>query len=72
MAPLTRFQPIGTTDSEYAFCALLEGLAQRFPCYPRRPRELWQAVAELGGALGHDGTFNFLLGDGRVSVPRWI
>ena len=68
--PLGRFQPIGTTDSEYAFCVLLAGLQRRFKTYPRKPSELWAAVAELGGALGGDGTFNFLLGDGRHLYAR--
>ncbi len=67
---LGRFNPIGNTDSEHAFCVLLEGLRKRFPAYPTRRRELWQAVAELGGQLGADGTFNFLLGDGRHLYAR--
>ncbi len=67
---LGRFTPIGDTDSEHAFCALLDGLDRRFPSYPRRRTELWQAVAELGGELGRDGTFNFLLGDGAHLFAR--
>ncbi len=46
---LGRFNPIGNTDSEHAFCVLLEGLRKRFPAYPTRRRELWEAVAEIGG-----------------------
>jgi glutamine amidotransferase len=61
---LERFQPIGNTDSEYAFCVMLEGLHQRFPSYPRQRRKLWEAIAEISGQLGCTGTFNFLLGDG--------
>ena len=68
--PLGRFQPIGTTDSEYAFSVLMAGLERRFKQYPRKPSELWEAVAELGGQLGGDGTFNFLLGDGRHLYAR--
>jgi len=49
---------------------LLDRLARRFPDYPARPTELWQAVAEIGGALGKKGTFNFLLGDGRHLYAR--
>ena len=67
---LGRFQPIGDTDSEHAFCHLLDQLSARFPAYPRRVTALWQAVAELGGELGGDGVFNFLLGDGRHLVAR--
>ena len=67
---LGRFQPLGTTDSEYAFCVLLAGLERRFDRYPRKPSDLWQAVADIGGELGGDGTFNFLLGDGRHLFAR--
>ena len=67
---LGRFHPIGDTDSEHAFCFLLEQLRTRFADYPRSPRALWEAVAEIGGALGKDGSFNFLLGDGRHLFAR--
>ena len=68
--PIGRFHPIGSTDSEYAFCAMLHRLEQRFPRYPRAQRDLWNAVAEIGGRIGRDGTFNFLLGDGRQLFAR--
>lgn len=67
---LGHFHPIGTTDSEHAFCYLLEALRASFPGYPRRVTELWEAIAEVGGELGQDGTFNFLLGDGRHLFAR--
>ncbi len=67
---LGRFTPIGTTDSEYAYCYLLETLRSSFPSYPKSVKELWQAIAEVGGELGRDGTFNFLLGDGRHLYAR--
>lgn len=67
---LGRFHPIGTTDSEHAFCYLLEVLRASFQGYPRRVTELWEAIAEVGGELGQDGTFNFLLGDGRHLFAR--
>jgi glutamine amidotransferase len=65
-----KFHPIGTTDSEHAFCYLLEALRAGFPDYPTRVTDLWKAVAEVGGELGNDGTFNFLLGDGRHLYAR--
>src|SRR5262245_52775655 len=37
---LGRFRPIGETDSEHAFCALLSRLDERFRDYPRDPRKL--------------------------------
>lgn len=66
---LGRFRPIGTTDSEHAFCVLLDRLARRFPRYPSRER-LCAAVAAIGAKLGEGGTFNFLLGDGRHLFAR--
>jgi glutamine amidotransferase len=63
--------PIGDTDSEHAFCWILEQLRAAFPGgYPRNPRLLWQAVADLGGELGADGKLNFLLADGRHLFAR--
>ncbi|HEU0032536.1 MAG TPA: class II glutamine amidotransferase [Kofleriaceae bacterium] len=68
---LRRFHPIGNTDSEYAFCVMLDHLHKRFPAsYPRTRRALWNAVAEIGGKLGRAGTFNFLLGDGTHLYAR--
>src|SRR5262245_57989211 len=67
---LGRFRPIGTTDSERAYCHMLETLRASFPDYPPRVRDLWQAVAEVGGKLGEQGSFNFLLGDGRHLYAR--
>jgi predicted glutamine amidotransferase len=68
--PLGSFRPIGTTDSEHACCALLGALEGSFSGYPRRPSELWEAVAAIGAELSTHGTFNFLLGDGRHLYAR--
>jgi glutamine amidotransferase len=68
--PLGRYAPIGNTDSEHAFCALLEMLRKKFPAYPKRPQDLWAAVAKFGGEIGRLGTFNFLLGDGEQLFAR--
>ena len=68
--PLGRYRPIGETDSEYAFCALLHRLDSTFPSYPRSARAFWQAVATIGGELGEKGTLNFLLGDGTHLFAR--
>jgi glutamine amidotransferase len=67
---LGSFRPVGTTDSEYACCILLEALRTGFSDYPRRASDLWQAVADVGGEIGAHGTFNFLLGDGRHLFAR--
>jgi predicted glutamine amidotransferase len=67
---LGRFQPIGDTDSEHAFCAMLGALAHDFDGYPRKANELADAVAAYAGKIGKDGTFNMLLGDGRQLYAR--
>jgi len=68
--PLGSFRPVGSTDSEYAYCVLLEALRSSFTDYPRRVSLLWEAIAEAGAEIGAHGTFNFLLGDGRHLYAR--
>jgi glutamine amidotransferase len=68
--PRGRFQPIGDTDSERAFCTLLDRIDHDFDDYPKRPRDLWNAIARYGGEIGQRGTFNFLLGDGEHLYAR--
>ena len=68
--PIGRFEPIGNTDSEYAFCAMLEALQRELGGYPRSTRALWDVIADIGGKLGRAGTFNFLLGDGKHLYAR--
>jgi glutamine amidotransferase len=68
--PLGRFQPIGTTDSEHAYCHLLEALRSSFDAPPKDPAVLWQAIAEVAGRIGQRGSFNFLLGDGAHLYAR--
>jgi glutamine amidotransferase len=66
-----RFHPIGSTDSERAFCLLLNRLDQAFPSgYPKDQTRLWHAVARAGRELGENGTLNFLLADGAQLFAR--
>ena len=65
---LGRFKPIGETDSEHAFCALLSRLDEKFRDHPGD--KLAPQVAKIGSELGDSGTFNFLLGDGRQLLAR--
>jgi predicted glutamine amidotransferase len=68
---LGRFQPIGTTDSEHAFCYLLESIRSGFRSgYPRSARALREAIAQVGSEIGAHGTFNFVLGDGTHLYAR--
>jgi predicted glutamine amidotransferase len=68
---LTSELPVGETDSEHAFCWMIEQLRAAFPDgYPRKTRRLWSTIAELGDVLGAEGTFNFLLTEGRHLYAR--
>jgi predicted glutamine amidotransferase len=68
--PLGRFMPVGSTDSERAFCSILGHLEQQFSSYPKTQRALAQAVATIARDLGARGSFNFLLGDGKLLFAR--
>jgi len=69
--PLTRETPIGDTDSEHAFCWLLERLRAAYPHgLPDEPEELGLTVFELANDLGSDGIFNVIISDGRYLFAR--
>jgi glutamine amidotransferase len=60
-----RFQPIGDTDSERAFCWLLDGLQKAFSEPP--DQSTWAAfVADRAEQLNAMGVFNLLLSDGHA------
>jgi prepilin-type processing-associated H-X9-DG protein len=63
--------PVGDTDSEHAFCVLLEALRERYGGqYPSDPLVLGRTLFELGNQLGSDGVFNFLFADGHHLYAR--
>lgn len=59
------YEPVGSTDSERAFCWMLQELRSRF-AGPERPA--WQAVAGeikgLADEIAAHGVFNFVMSDG--------
>jgi len=58
------YRPVGSTDSERAFCYLLQELRRRFgDCPPELP-QLREALKELTTAIAAYGPFNMLLSDG--------
>lgn len=59
-----RFRPVGTTDSEAAFCDLLDGLSQRFGDTEPSRDDLGGAVREWANHMATLGSFNFLLSNG--------
>lgn len=64
--PVSYFQPVGTTDSEHAFCWMMEQIRMRYPDPPRRDAALTALVRDLAEDLGGLGVFNLLLSDGRT------
>jgi predicted glutamine amidotransferase len=60
------FRPVGSTDSEWAFCYLLQELRRRFgDATPARPA-LTAALRELTQQVAAYGTFNMMLSDGTA------
>ncbi len=57
--------PVGTTDSEHAFCWLLDQIRKAFPKSPRNPHRLWQLIQAICEDLNRLGVFNMLLSDSR-------
>ncbi len=63
--PLTFYRPVGTTDSEHAFCWMLNAIRERFPEPPPRRAPLVRLIQQLAAHLRTLGTFNMLLSDAR-------
>jgi glutamine amidotransferase len=69
--PLVYETPLGDTDSEHAFCWLLERLRDIYPSgYPEDAERLGSTVFRLANELGSDGILNFILADGRFLFAR--
>ena len=61
----SHFQPVGSTDSERAFCWLMQELAKSHAALPT-VEELTRTLAELVPQVRAFGTFNFLLSNGEA------
>lgn len=59
------YQTVGSTDSELAFCQIMQGLRRHFGYREPSEQELFQAIKELTGTITRHGVFNFLLSNGR-------
>ena len=59
------FRPVGTTDSERAFCWLMQELAKSHADVPS-VHELSLTLRELAPQIAKHGTFNFLLSNGQA------
>lgn len=60
------FRPVGNTDSERAFCYLLQELRRRFGDTPPALQERAAALRELTNEIGKHGSFNMMLSDGSA------
>lgn len=58
------FVPVGSTDSERAFCAMLQSLRGEFGRELPGDDRLFDAIAGLATRIGESGEFNFLLSNG--------
>lgn len=60
------FRPVGNTDSELAFCYLLQQLRRRFGDTPPSITQLTEAVDTLTHEIASFGVFNMMLSDGSA------
>ncbi len=63
------YLPVGSTDSELAFCLILEALKRRFDGKPD-PVQLCEVVREQAKQIARFGSFNFLLSNGEVMIAH--
>jgi predicted glutamine amidotransferase len=59
------FRPVGSTDSELAFCWLMQELAKAHASVPPT-EELTATLRELVPRIASHGTFNFMLSNGEA------
>ena len=60
------FTPVGNTDSELAFCYLLEHLVQKFGYVEPSVQDVFHALEEISPTIAEHGTFNFCLSNGQA------
>lgn len=61
--PLGVYHPLGTTDSEHAFCWMLGLIRQQFPRLPKNAKSLHEFIHRQCEHLRTRGVFNMLLSD---------
>ncbi|PSB13583.1 class II glutamine amidotransferase, partial [filamentous cyanobacterium Phorm 46] len=59
------YKAVGKTDSEKAFCLILEKLRESFPHNKPALTELYAVLNEITKTLAEYGIFNYLLSDGE-------
>ena len=63
--PGNSYRPVGATDSETAFCYLLQSLRTRHPEGEPPLVALYASLRELSAKLAQYGSFNFMLSNGK-------
>ena len=61
-----RFTPVGNTDSERAFCFLLDQLVLKFGYHEPKLNQIFDLLAEVSPKIAEHGTFNFCLSNGQA------
>lgn len=61
-----RFTPVGNTDSERAFCYLLDQLVKRFGYHEPKQDQIFDLLTEILPSIAEHGTFNFCLSNGQA------
>ena len=59
------FKPVGTTDSEWAFCWMLQEMNKSHAGVPTE-EELTHTLRDLSSQISAHGTFNFLMSNGQA------
>ena len=60
------YQPVGDTDSELAFCFIMQALRKRFPGSQPPLNELFYALSDVTREVNRHGVFNYLLCNGQA------
>src|SRR5207253_1077486 len=64
------YRPVGTTDSERAFCYMLERLRERSPAEQPTLNDCIDVLSEISHELALYGRFNYLLSNGEYLVAH--
>jgi len=62
---LEHYEPVGTTDSEHAFCWILDAIYKKFQKPPKDEKKLWLFIKGLFDHLAEFGVFNTLMCDSK-------
>jgi glutamine amidotransferase len=64
------YRPVGTTDSERAFCYMLEGLRRQSPDEQPPLERCFSTLGDITRELAGHGRFNYLLSNGEYLIAH--